>query len=188
MNDIQKASDIVSELAIARQAAPSEVAVAPDGTQTVIQWQGTPVTPTWLTAWVHKLMAAKLAEPYADAPAGSTQDAQQIRATNAARLDAWHRALSGLPCEGLEAARAHYERYGIPQGHIGYYLRPNDVSRWVRTRARRLIPAEKACEKHPDEWKHSCTQCEYEGPVEPDTARNYIAQIRADLAAKKDTP
>lgn len=183
MTDIQRAGDIVTELAAARTEAPSEVVVAPDGSQSVIQWQGTPVTAQWLTGWVHKLMAAKLAEPYADIPAGDSADAQQARATNAARLEAWHRALTGLPQEGLEAARVHFERHGLPQGAIGYYLRPIDVSRWVRARAARRIPVGRECGQHPDQWAHDCRKCST--PLPPDEARERIAQIRAQLAARK---
>ena len=186
MTDIQRAGDIVTELAIARTEAPSEVAVRADGTQAVIQWQGTPVTSEWLTGWVHKLMAAKLAEPYGDVPPGDTPTAQQVRATNAARLDAWHRALSGLPREGLEAARAHFERYGLPERAVGYYLRPNDVSRWVRARAARRIPVGRECGKHPDQWGHDCRKCSI--PLAPEEAKARIAEIRRTLAQRKDTP
>lgn len=176
MNDLQRIGDIASDLEAARAAAPSEVAVAPDGSAGIIQWEGTPVTRQWLTSWVHKLMAAKLAEPYTDA------SAPESRATNAARLDAWHRALAGLPMEGLEAARVHFERHGVPDGRWGY-LRPADVSKWVRARARRRIPAEKACEAHPDEWAHACTLCDYEGPSE--RAGEWLAQIRAELKRRR---
>lgn len=187
MNDIQKASDIVTELATARTVAPSEVAVQPDGTQAVIQWQGTPTTAQWLTAYVHKLMAAKLAEPYGDVPEDGSRAAAEARATNASKLDAWHRALSGLPLEGLEAARVHFERNGVPEGRWGY-LRPYEVSKWVRARAQRRIPEGKACESHPGEWAHDCGVCRTAGAVPPDRARSYIAQIRANLAQRKDTP
>lgn len=187
MNEIQKASDITTELATARQEAPSEVAVRANGKQDVIQWQGTPTTPQWLTAYVHKLMAAKLAEPYTDAPQDSTQAAQEARATNAARLDAWHRALAGLPLEGLEAARVHFERNGIPEGRWGY-LRPYEISKWVRARAQRRIPEGKACETHPSEWAHDCGVCCTAGAVPRETALSYIAQIRQTLAQRKDTP
>lgn len=187
MTDIQKAGDIVTQLTTARATAPSEVAVRPDGTQHVIQWDGTPVTPQWLTAWVHKLMAAKLAEPYGDVPDGDTQAAREARATNAAKLDAWHRALAGLPMEGLEAARVHFERHGVPDGRWGY-LRPYEVSKWVRARARRRIPDGKACEQHPAEWAHDCGACHTAGAVPPEKARSYIAQIRATLAQRKDLP
>lgn len=187
MNDIQKASDIVTELATARTVAPSEVAVQPDGTQAVIQWQGTPTTAQWLTAYVHKLMAAKLAEPYGGVPEDGSRAAAEARATNASKLDAWHRALSGLPLEGLEAARVHFERNGVPEGRWGY-LRPYEVSKWVRARAQRRIPEGKACESHPGEWAHDCGVCRTAGAVPPDRARSYIAQIRANLAQRKDTP
>lgn len=186
MTDIQRAGDIVTELATARQVAPSEVAVAPDGTQAVIQWQGTPTSAQWLTAYVHKLMAAKLADPYEDAPSGNTPEAGAARAANAAKLDAWHRALSGLPMEGIEAARVHFERNGVPEGRWGY-LRPYEVSRWVRARAQRRIPEGRACEAHPGEWAHDCGVCRTAGRVPPEKARGYIAQMRAELARRKET-
>lgn len=184
MTDIQRASDIVTELAAARTESPSEVAVAPDGTQSVIQWRGTPTTSQWLTAWVHKLMAAKLAEPYDDGPPGDTQAAREVRATNAARLDAWHRVLAGLPREGLEAARAHFERNGFKDGRWGY-LKPWEVSQWVRARVARKIPIGKECGTHPDQWAHDCRKCST--PLGPDEARQRIAAIRAELAKRKDT-
>lgn len=187
MNEIQRAGDIVTELATARAVAPSEVAVQPDGSQAVIQWQGTPVTAEWLTKWVNKMIAAKLAEPYADVPTDGSRAAQEARATNAAKLDAWHRALSGLPLEGLEAARVHFERNGVPEGRWGY-LRPYEVSKWVRARAQRRIPEGKACESHPNEWAHDCGVCRTAGAVPPEKARAYIAQIRETLAQRKDTP
>ena len=187
MNEIQRAGDIADKLATARTTAPSEVAVSPDGRQDVIQWQGTPTTAQWLTAYVHKLMAAKLAEPYDDAPTGETPAAAAARTANAAKLDAWHRALSGLPLEGLEAARVHFERNGVPEGRWGY-LRPYEVSKWVRARAQRRIPEGKACESHPNEWAHDCGVCRTAGAVPPEKARSYIAQIREQLAQRKDTP
>lgn len=185
MNEIQRAGDIAAELASARTEAPSEVAVRADGKQDIIQWQGTPTTSEWLTKYVHKLMAAKLAEPYADAPNDGSQAAQEARATNAARLDAWHRALAGLPLEGLEAARVHFERNGVPDGRWGT-LRPSEISKWVRTRATRRIPEGKECESHPREWAHDCTVCRTEGAVPTEKALDYIAQIRADLANRKE--
>lgn len=185
MNEIQRAGDIATELATARQAAPSEVAVRADGRQDVIQWQGTPTTSEWLTKYVHKLMAAKLADPYVDVPAGDTQASREARAANASRLDAWHRALAGLPLEGLEAARAHFERNGVPDGRWGT-LRPSEISKWVRTRATRRIPEGKECESHPREWAHDCTVCRTEGAVPTARALDYIAKIRADLATKKE--
>ena len=173
MTDIQRIGDIATTLATARTTAPSEVAVAPDGTTGIIQWQGTPTTQKWLTVWVHKLMAAKLAEPYAD---GSEPEA---RATNAARLDAWHRALAGLPMEGLEAARVHFERHGIPDGRWGY-LRPSDVSQWVRARARRRIPDGQECPEHPDQWGHSCQPCKdaRRASVTPDLIRTILDRAK----------
>lgn len=173
MTDLQRIGDIATNLDIARREAPSEVAVAADGTTGIIQWQGTPVARQWLTAWVHKLMAAKLAEPYAD---GSEPEA---RATNAARLDAWHRALAGLPMEGLEAARVHFERHGIPDGRWGY-LRPADVSQWVRARARRRIPDGQECPEHPDQRGHSCQPCKdaRRASVTPDLIRTILDRAK----------
>lgn len=164
--------------------APTELVTAADGSTGIIQWEGTAVDGQWLTGYVNQLISARLVEPWQ--MGGDKIQTAQARAVNRDRLTSWHRALAGLPQEGLEAARQHFEKHGPPSTR--WHLRPADVSDWVRARARRLIPAEKACETHPDEWRHSCTQCEYAGPVHPDRARSYIAQIRATLAAKKDTP
>lgn len=184
MSALERAGDLVADLALARQEAPSEVAVAPDGTQAVIQWQGTPASQEWLSGWVARLQAAKLIEPSAEVPKGDTKDAQVVRAANVARLEAWHRALGGLPREGLEAARVHFERYGLPEKVLGYYLRPIDVSRWVRARAARRIPLGRECGKHSDQWAHDCRKCST--PLSPEEARGRIAAIRAELAQRRE--
>ncbi|PMC76390.1 hypothetical protein [Brachybacterium sp. UMB0905] len=168
---------------------PTELVTAADGTTGVIQWEGTAVDGQWLTNYVNQLIAARLVEPWQ--LGGDKAQTAHARAANRDRLTSWHRALAGLPQEGLDAARQHFEKHGVPadsRGSRRWHLRPSDVSDWVRARARRLIPAEKACEAHPSEWRHSCTQCDYAGPVDPDRARSYIAQIRATLAQRKDTP
>ena len=169
--------------------APSETTIAADGTTAIIQWQGTPVTSEWLTQYVHALIAARLVEPWQ--LGGDQAQTAQARAANRDRLTAWHRALAGLPREGLEAARLHFEKHGVPadsRGSKRWFLRPSDVSEWVRARARRRIPADKACEKHPDQWAHACDPCSYAGPIPREQALAHIARIRATLAQRKNTP
>ena len=89
------------------------------------------------------------------------------------------RALAGLPLEGLEAARVHFERHGIPDGRWGY-LRPSDVSQWVRARARRRIPGGQECPEHPDQWGHSCQPCKdaRRASVTPDLIRTILDRAK----------
>lgn len=162
---------------------PTELVTAADGTAGIIQWEGTAVDGQWLTNYVNALIAARLVEQWQ--LGGSDARTEVARAANRDRLTSWHRALAGLPQEGLDAARQHFEKHGPPSTR--WHLRPADVSEWVRARARRLIPHEKACEAHTDEWRHSCTQCGYGGPLPPAEAKSRIAQIRAELARRKET-
>ena len=162
--------------------APTEVVTAPDGSRAAIQWQGTPVTSEWLTNYVHALIAARLVEPWQ--LGGNEAQAEQARAANRDRLAQWHQALGGLPREGLEAAREHFLKHGLEDRR--WYLRPTDVSRWVRARAARRIPVGRECEKHPDQWAHDCRKCST--PLPPAEAKARIAEIRRTLAQRKDTP
>lgn len=184
MNDPAPIGQQLDTIPDTTPTTPTELVTAADGTTGIIQWEGTAVDGQWLTNYVNALITARLVEPWQ--PGGTQAQTAQARAANRDRLTSWHRALAGLPQEGLEAARQHFEKHGPPSTR--WHLRPADVSDWVRARARRLIPTEKACEAHPAEWKHSCTQCKYEGPVPQERALGYLAQIRAELAAKKETP
>lgn len=160
--------------------APTEIVTAPDGTRAAIQWQGTPVTGEWLTQYVNTLIAARLVEPW---QLGSTAEVrEQARAANRDRLAQWHKALAGLPREGLEAAREHFLKHGLDDRR--WHLRPTDISRWVRARAARRIPVGKECGTHPDQWAHDCRKCST--PLPPEEARQRIAAIRAELARRKD--
>lgn len=183
MNDPTPIGQQLDTIPDTTPTTPTELVTAADGTTGIIQWEGTAVDGQWLTNYVNALITARLVEPWQ--PGGTQAQTAQARAANRDRLTSWHRALAGLPQEGLEAARQHFEKHGPPSTR--WHLRPADVSDWVRARARRLIPAEKACEAHPEEWKHSCTQCKYAGPVPQERALGYLAKIRADLAAKKET-
>lgn len=160
--------------------APTEIITAPDGTRTAIQWQGTPVTGEWLTQYVNMLIAARLVEQW---QLGGTQaQTEQARAANRDRLTQWHKALAGLPREGLDAAREHFLKHGLSDKR--WHLRPTDISRWVRARAARRIPVGRECGTHPDQWAHDCRKCST--PLPPDEQRARIAQIRAELAKRKD--
>lgn len=162
--------------------APTETTITADGTTAVIQWQGTPVTGEWITNYVHALIAARLVEPWQ--LGGDQAQTEQARAANRDRLAQWHKALAGLPREGLDAARDHFLKHGLEDRR--WYLRPTDVSRWVRARAARRIPVGRECGKHPDQWAHDCRKCST--PLPPEEARARIAQIRATLAQRKETP
>ena len=188
MTDIQRPTRIREQLDASRLEAPSEVVVAADGSQHVIQWEGTPAPRQWVTTFLDGLVTARLIEPFPEVP-DTLPEAQAVvvQARIDARLAEWHKVLAGLPMETLTAAGEHFRRHGVPDGRWGY-LKPSDLSRWIRPRLRRRIPLGKECEAHPSEWRHSCTQCEYAGPVDPDRARSYIAQIREQLAQRKDTP
>lgn len=159
--DVQRVSmgGLRAELEAARQHAPSEVAIAEDGTQSVISWQGTPVTKLWVSGYVDRLIAAGLVKPYG----GLGRDLGEaervlIQKDNDDRLAAWHKALGGLPQEILEAFKFKYERHGRPDGK-SYFLQPYEVSRWVRARAVRRIPEGQECEAHEGQWAHSCREC-----------------------------
>lgn len=151
MTGLVKIGSVMAELEAARESAPAEVTANPDGTAAVVRWVGTPPTDDWVTKYLNSLVAAGLVKEFAAA------DDPAVRAQNVERLEAWRRAISGLPVEGLIAARQHFERGGeIPGGR--WYLRPADVSGWVRRRAER-DRGDLACPDHPDEWKHSCFPC-----------------------------
>lgn len=154
------AGALAESLAVARQEAPSEVALTGDGEQAVIQWQGTPVSPQWLTGYLDRLIGAGLVKPidFVD-PSLPERERALVAKDNDERLRAWHLTLGGLPQELLEAARTHFMRHGLPDGAMGYYLRPVDVSKWVRARAKRRIPSGDECETHPDEWADTCHAC-----------------------------
>ncbi|WP_347042055.1 hypothetical protein [Brachybacterium nesterenkovii] len=154
------AGALEQSLAAARAEAPSEVALTEDGTPAVIQWQGTPVSPEWLTGYLDRLIGAGLVKPidFVD-PSLPERERLLVAKDNDERVRAWHLTLGGLPRELLEAARTHFMRHGLPDGAIGYYLRPVDVSKWVRARAKRRIPAGQECETHPDEWADTCHAC-----------------------------
>lgn len=187
MNELERPMTIREQLDVSRLEAPSEVVVAADGSQHVIQWEGTPAPREWVTRFLDGLVTARLIEPFPEVPAGLAKAERSIAEKRLDdRLVEWHKPLAGLPMETLTAAGEHFRRYGVPDGRWGY-LKPSDLSRWIRPRLRRRIPIGKECEAHPTEWRHSCTQCKYEGPVPQERALGYLAQIRADLAAKKDT-
>lgn len=169
---------IGTELATTPEA-PTEIVTAPDGSRTAIQWQGTAVEGEWLTKYVNALITARLVEPWQ--LGGNDVQTAAARAANRDRLASWHSALAGLPREGLEAAREHFEKHGPPSTR--WHLRPADVSGWIRARARRRIPAGRECEEHPDQWAHDCRKCST--PLSPDEAKARIAQIRATLAQKR---
>lgn len=185
--EVQRVGDLAGVLESARQVAPSEVAVAEDGTTAVIQWQGTPVSPMWITGYVDRLIAAGLVKPYGGLSGGITpEDAHLAQKDNDDRLAAWHRIVGGLPQELLEGARVHFERHGLPDRRYGY-LTPTDVSRWVRARAKRRIPAGQECETHPDEWADTCRPC-----AEDRRARRaalpagFMDRLREELAKAKE--
>lgn len=186
MTELERPKSIRELLDDSRLEAPSEVVVAADGSQHVIQWEGTPAPSQWVTTFLDGLVVARLIEPFPEVPAGLSKDERAIAEK---RLDdrtrEWHKPLAGLPMETLTAAGEHFRRHGVPDGRWGY-LKPSDLSRWIRPRLRRRIPLGKECEAHPSEWRHSCTQCEYAGAVDPSRARGYIAQIRAELAKRKE--
>lgn len=162
--------------------SPTELVTAADGSRAAIQWQGTPVTGEWLTQYVNVLIAARLVEPWQ--LGGTTAQTDQARAANRDRLAQWHHALGGLPREGLDAAREHFLKHGLDDRR--WHLRPTDISRWVRARAARKIPVGKECGSHPDQWAHDCRKCST--PLPREEALSRIAQIRATLAQRKDTP
>lgn len=161
----------------------TEIVTAANGTRAAIQWQGTAVTGEWLTAYVESLILARLVEQW-QPRTGTAEQQEKVRHANRDRLMLWHQALAGLPREGLEAAREHFVRQG-PRTER-WFLRPSDVSSWVRSRAARKIPVGRECGKHPDQWAHDCRKCST--PLPPEEARARIAQIRQTLAQRKDTP
>ena len=161
----------------------TEIVTAANGTRAAIQWQGTAVTGEWITAYVESLILARLVEQW-QPRTGTAEQQEKVRHANRDRLMLWHQALAGLPREGLEAAREYFVRQG-PRTER-WFLRPSDVSSWVRARAARKIPVGKECGKHPDQWAHDCRKCST--PLPPEEARARIAQIRQTLAQRKDTP
>lgn len=187
--DVQRVGDLAGVLERARQEAPSEVAIADDGTTAVIQWQGTPVTPLWVTGYVDRLIAAGLVKPYSGLGRDlSPADLRLAQKDNDQRLEAWHRIIGGLPQELLEAARVRFERDGLPEGRKFGYLQPTDVSRWVRARAKRRIPAGNECETHPDEWADSCRPCaEDRKRRRASLPPGFMDRIREELAKQKET-
>lgn len=160
--------------------AATEVVTDATGHRGVIQWQGTPVTSEWVTAYVESLILARLVEPW-QSRTGTPEQQAKVRAANRDRLGLWHTALAGLPMEGLEAAREHFIRNGPHTDR--WFLRPSDVSQWVRARARRRIPDGQECPEHPDQWGHSCQPCKdaRRASVTPDL-------IRTILDRAKETP
>lgn len=181
--DLQRVGDVVSDLDLARKSAPSEISLREDGTPAVIQWEGTPVSRLWLTGYVDRLIAARLVEPYAGLGRDlSAADRAMLERDNTERLGAWHRALGGLPQELLEQARLHFERHGLPAEWRRGYLKPSDVSRWVRSRARRRIPDGDECSSHPGEWADSCRPCaEERRGRRAQLPAGFMERLRAEL-------
>lgn len=143
----------------AQKVRPSEIVLGSNGEQSVISWEGTPVSTLWLTGYVDRLIAAGLVRP-ADSTAGLAGEALAlVEHGNDERLHAWHRALGGLPKELLEAARVHFEKNGLPAEWRRGHLKPSDVSRWVRARAVRHVPAHLACPAHPGQREATCSEC-----------------------------
>ena len=188
MTELEHPKSIRELLDDSRLEAPSEVVVAADGSQHVIQWEGTPAPRQWVTTFLDGLVTARLIEPFPEVPKDLPAEERAIAEKRLDdRLAEWHKPLAGLPMETLMAAGEHFRRHGVPDGRWGY-LRPSDLSRWIRPRLTRRIPLGKECEAHPSEWRHSCTQCGYAGPVPKERALGYLAQIRQQLAHRKDTP
>lgn len=181
---VQRLSDALTALEDAKRDGPAEVAVTPDGRAGVIQWQGTPVSELWVTGYVDRLIAARLVEPAAGLGRDLTeQERALMRRAADERLAAWHRALAGLPQEGLEAARIHFERHGLPAEWRRGYLKPSDVSAWVRARAVRRIPAGQECEVHEGQWAHSCRACgEERRAARSRLPEGFMERLREELA------
>ena len=157
--------------------AATEIVTDAHGHRGVIQWQGTPVASEWVTAYVESLILARLVEPW-QSRTGTPEQQAKVRAANRDRLGLWHTALAGLPMEGLEAAREHFIRNGPATDR--WFLRPSDVSSWVRARARRRIPDGQECPEHPDQWGHSCQPCKdaRRASVTPDLIRTILDRAK----------
>ncbi|MFC0673535.1 hypothetical protein [Brachybacterium hainanense] len=186
MTDIQSVTTVAQELALARTEAPSEVIVAPDGSQHVIQWQGTPAPRHWVTSFLDGLVTARLIEPFPDIPAGLSE-AETVIAQRRLddRLNEWHKVLAGMPLELLTAAGQHFRLNGVPDGRWGY-LRPSDLSRWIRPRLRRRIPPADECTSHPGHWADRCGQCAENRRTSRTKTSSILAGIRRELAQRKD--
>lgn len=187
MTDIQSVSTIAQELARARTEAPSEVIVAPDGSQHIIQWQGTPAPRRWVSSFLDGLITARLIEPFPEVPAG-LPEAEMVLAQKRLedRLNEWHKVLAGMPMELLTAAGQHFRLTGVPDGRWGY-LRPSDLAKWIRPRLRRRIPPADECTSHPGHWADRCGKCAEDRLTHRDQTPGILAGIRAELARRKDT-
>lgn len=176
MTALVKIGDVLGELEAARESTPAEVTANPDGTAGVVRWVGTPPSSDWLTKYINSLVAAGLVKEF------TAHDDPAVRAQNVERLEAWRRAIGGLPVEGLIAARQHFERGGEIPGDR-WFLRPADISGWVRRRAER-DRGQLACPDHPDEWRHSCFPCADKRRSEAasvETIRRIREQLRKEL-------
>ena len=85
MNDLERPMSIREQLDASRLEAPSEVVVAADGSQHVIQWEGTPAPRQWVTTFLDGLVTARLIEPFPEVP-DTLPEAQAVVVQ--ARIDA----------------------------------------------------------------------------------------------------